>query len=100
VTKRIRALFTKTLAPKERLDINEAIGEVVALTASEMRRNQVVLQMELAADLPPVMGDRVQLQQVMLNLILNGIEAMSTVEGQPRELVISTRCGKVRFVWQ
>ncbi|MBV8641524.1 MAG: AAA family ATPase [Verrucomicrobia bacterium] len=94
VTKRIRALFTKTLAPKERLDINEAIGEVVALTASEMRRNQVLLQMELAADLPPVLGDRVQLQQVMLNLILNGIEAMSTVEGQPRELVISTRCGE------
>jgi signal transduction histidine kinase len=94
VTKRIRALFTKTLAAKERLDINEAIGEVVALTASEMQRNQVVLQMELATDLPPIVGDRVQLQQVMLNLILNGIEAMGTVEGHPRELVIRTRCSE------
>jgi predicted ATPase/signal transduction histidine kinase len=93
VTKRIRALFTKTRATKERLDINEAIGEVVALTGSEMRRNQVVLQTQLAADLPLIVGDRVQLQQVMLNLILNGIEAMSTVEGHPRELVIRTRRG-------
>jgi signal transduction histidine kinase len=94
VTRRIRALFTKTLAAKERLDINEAIGEVVALAGSEMRRNQVVLQMALAADLPPIVGDRVQLQQVVLNLILNGIEAMSTVPDQPRELVIRTQRGE------
>jgi predicted ATPase/signal transduction histidine kinase len=93
VTKRIRALFTKTRVAKERLDINEAIGEVVALTESEMRRNQVVLQMQLAADLPLIVGDRVQLQQVMLNLILNGIEAMSTIEGHPRKLVIRTGRG-------
>ena len=91
VTKRIRALFTKTRAAKERLDINEAIGEVVVLAGSEMRRNQVVLQMELAADLPSVMGDRVQLQQVVLNLILNGIEAMGSVQDHPRELVIRTQ---------
>jgi C4-dicarboxylate-specific signal transduction histidine kinase len=91
VTRRIRALFTKTRTAKERLDINEAIGEVVALTGSEMRRNKVILQMELAADLPPMMGDRVQLQQVVLNLILNGIEAMSTVQDRPRELVIRTQ---------
>jgi signal transduction histidine kinase len=94
VTRRIRALFTKTLAAKERLDINEAIGEVVALAGSEMRRNQVILQMALAADLPPIVGDRVQLQQVVLNLILNGIEAMSTVPDQPRELVIRTQRGE------
>jgi signal transduction histidine kinase len=94
VTKRIRALFTKTRAPKERLDINEAIGEVVVLTESEMRRNRVKLQMELAADLPPIMGDRVQLQQVVLNLILNGIEAMGTVEDHPRELAIRTQRGE------
>jgi C4-dicarboxylate-specific signal transduction histidine kinase len=91
VTRRIRALFTKTRTAKERLDINEAIGEVVALTGSEMRRNKVILQMELAADLPPMMGDRVQLQQVVFNLILNGIEAMSTVQDRPRELVIRTQ---------
>ncbi|MBV8416278.1 MAG: GHKL domain-containing protein, partial [Verrucomicrobia bacterium] len=94
VTKRIRALFTKTPAAKERLDINEAIGEVVALAGSEMRRNQVILQMALATDLPPIVGDRVQLQQVVLNLILNGIEAMSTVPDRPRELVIRTQRGE------
>ena len=59
-----------------------------------MRRNRVILQMELAADLPPVMGDRVQLQQVVLNLILNGIEAMTTVPDHPRELVIRTQRGE------
>ncbi|MBV8142321.1 MAG: GAF domain-containing protein, partial [Verrucomicrobia bacterium] len=94
VTRRIRSLFTKTRAAKERLNINETIGEVVVLTGSEMRRNQVVLRMELAAGLPPVTGDRVQLQQVVLNLILNGIEAMSTVEDRPRELVIKSQRGQ------
>jgi predicted ATPase/signal transduction histidine kinase len=94
VTQRIRALFTKTRAAKERLDINEAVREVAVLTGSEMRRNQVVLRMELAADLAPTMGDRVQLQQVVLNLILNGIEAMSTVQDHPRELVIRTQRGE------
>jgi predicted ATPase/signal transduction histidine kinase len=94
VTKRIRALFTKTRAAKESMDINEAIGEVVVLAGSEMRRNQVVLQLELAADLPRIMGDRVQLQQVVLNLILNGIEAMSTVQDHRRELVIRTQRGE------
>ena len=91
MTRRIRALFTKTRAAKQRLDINEAIGEVVVLAGSEMRRNRVISQMELTADLPPVTGDRVQLQQVVLNLVLNGIEAMSTVEDYPRELVIRTQ---------
>jgi signal transduction histidine kinase len=94
VTKRIRALFTKTRAAKERLDINEAIGEVVVLAGSEIRRNRVMLQMQLAADLPPVMGDRVQLQQVVLNLILNGIESMGTIQDRPRELVIRTQRGE------
>jgi predicted ATPase/signal transduction histidine kinase len=95
VTKRIRALFTKTRAAKELLDINEAIEEVVVLTESEMRRNRVLLKMDMAANLPKIMGDRVQLQQVVLNLILNGIEAMSTVEDNPRELVIRTQHGEV-----
>ena len=94
VTKRIRALFTKTRAAKEPLDLNEAIREVVVLTESEMRRNRVLLQMLLAADLPPIVGDRVQLQQVVLNLILNGIEAMSTVQDHPRELGIRTQRGE------
>jgi C4-dicarboxylate-specific signal transduction histidine kinase len=95
VTKRIRALFTKTRAAKEPVDINEAIAEVVVFTESEMRRNRVLLKMDMAAELPSIMGDRVQLQQVVLNLILNGIESMSSVEDHPRELVIRTRRGQV-----
>ena len=73
---------------KEQVDINETIGEVVVLTESEMRTNWVMLQTELAGNLPPIMGDRVQLQQAVLNLILNGIEAMSTVQdtsARPRQ---------------
>jgi predicted ATPase/signal transduction histidine kinase len=93
VTQRIRALFTEPHAEKEQVDINEAIGEVVVLTGSEMRRNRVILKMDLAADLPCIMGSRVQIQQALVNLILNGIEAMSTVQDHPRELIIRTRRG-------
>jgi C4-dicarboxylate-specific signal transduction histidine kinase len=94
VISRMRTLFKKASTAKERLDMNEAIEEVVILTQSEMRRNKVASRMELAANLPPVMGDRVQLQQVVVNLILNAIEAMSTVEGRKRELVIRTQRGE------
>jgi C4-dicarboxylate-specific signal transduction histidine kinase len=94
VISRMRALFKKARTAKERLDINEAIEEVVILTQSEVRRNKVSLRTELAATLPPVAGDRVQLQQVVVNLILNGIEAMSTLEDRARELVITTERGK------
>ena len=88
VVTQMRALFKKAYAAKERLDINEAIKEIVILTQSEMRRNKVTLRMELAADLPSLIGDRVQLQQVVMNLILNGLEAMSTVQDRERELVM------------
>jgi PAS domain S-box-containing protein len=94
VVSRMRALFKKAATAKERLDINEAIEEVVILTQSEARRNKVTLRTELAANLPPVMGDRVQLQQVVMNLILNAIEAMSTVEDRERDLVIGTQRGE------
>jgi signal transduction histidine kinase len=70
---------------------DNAIEEFVILTQSEARRNKVAVRMELAADLPPVMGDRVQLQQVVVNLILNGIEAMHAVEDCERHLVIRTQ---------
>jgi PAS domain S-box-containing protein len=103
VISRMRALFQKVHTAKERLDINEAIAEVVILTQSEVRRNKATLRVEPAADLPPVMGDRVQLQQVVMNLILNGIEAMSTVEDRERDLVIKTQRGEgdeVRVVVQ
>ena len=91
VIARIRALATKTATAKERLDLNEAIREVVAFALDEVRRNRVTLRIELADDLSPVWGDRVQLQQVVLNLVMNGIEAMSSVGGRPRELNVRTR---------
>ena len=90
----MRALFRKARTAKERLDINEAIEEVVILAQNEVRRNKVSLRTELAATLPPVAGDRVQLQQVVLNLVLNGIEAMSTLDDRARELLITTELGK------
>jgi PAS domain S-box-containing protein len=91
VIARIRALFKKTEAAKEKLDFNEMIREVIVLARSEMDKRRVTLMLDLAAGLPHVRGDRVQLQQVMLNLILNGIEAMTTVECRARELIIRTR---------
>jgi signal transduction histidine kinase len=72
------------------LEINEVIHEVLVLARSEMDKRRVVVRLELAPDLPPVFGDRVQLQQVMLNLILNGIEAMIMVQEQARVLIIGT----------
>jgi PAS domain S-box-containing protein len=91
VISRVRSLFKKTGAAKDWLDLNEVIEEVVILTESEARRNKVVFRNKLAADLPPVLGDRVQLQQVLVNLILNAIEAMASVEDRERVLLIRTQ---------
>jgi len=91
VIARIRALARRAPADKERLDINEVIGEVIALAEGEARRTRASLRTELAGNLPRVLGDRVQLQQVVLNLLLNGLEAMHAVVRWPRELVISTQ---------
>ncbi len=88
---RIRALARRTPAEKERLDINEVIREVIALAEAEARRARAKLRTELAGNLPRVLGDRVQLQQVVLNLLLNGLEAMHEVAGRPREMVITTQ---------
>jgi PAS domain S-box-containing protein len=90
VIKRIRDLLHK--APTERvpLNINETVQEVIALVGSDVLRSKVELRAELAADLPPVTGDRIQLQQVILNLILNARDAMSEVRTHPRELLITT----------
>jgi signal transduction histidine kinase len=90
VVKRLRALFCKKAATRESLDLNEATREVVALSLSELERNKVIVRTELAGDLPPVQGDRVQLQQVILNLFLNASDAMSGVDDRPRRLVIRT----------
>ena len=88
---RIRALFKKTETAKVPLDLNEAIREILALARSEMDKQRVTLRLELSSDLPKVVGNRVQMQQVMLNLILNAIEAMATVQDRARDLVIRTQ---------
>ena len=90
VITRLRALFGKKDATTESVDLNEATREVIALSLSELQRNRVILRPELADDLPPVTGDRVQLQQVILNLLLNASDAMSGVDDRPRQLVIRT----------
>jgi signal transduction histidine kinase len=86
VIQRIRSLLKKTAPQKSPLDINEVIREVIALTAGELRRKSVYLKTDLAENLAPVFADRVQLQQVVLNLIINGVEAMGTVTGRSRDL--------------
>src|SRR5437879_1241476 len=90
VITRLRALFSKKDASTESVDLNEATREVIALSWSELRRSRVILRAELADDLPRVTGDRVQLQQVILNLLRNASDAMSGVDDRPRKLVIRT----------
>ena len=90
VIARLRALFTKKEPTPELVDLNDATREVIALSASDLQRNRVILRQELADDLPPVVGDRVQLQQVILNLLLNASDAMKGIEDRPRQLMIST----------
>jgi PAS domain S-box-containing protein len=87
---RIRALARKTPPRKDRVDINDVLLEVIALARGELRRNRVELQTQLADGLPPALADRVQLQQVILNLIINGIEAINSVSGGRREMLISS----------
>ena len=90
VITRLRALFTKKEFTLETLDLNEAAREVVALSLSELQRNRIVLQSEFADDLPLITGDRIQLQQVMLNLLRNASDAMAGVDDRPRHLLIRT----------
>ena len=85
---RIRALVKKSATEQAHLDINEVIQEVLGLIQTEIRKNEVVLRRKLAPDLPRILGDRVQLQQVILNLMMNGIEAMSAVTDRSRDLLI------------
>ncbi|MGY4156069.1 PAS domain S-box-containing protein [Bradyrhizobium sp. USDA 4461] len=91
VIQRVRALVNKTADQKAPLDINEAINEVIGLVQHQLQSQHVSLQLELAPALPPVVADRIQLQQVILNLVMNGIEAMQPVMDRPRQLVIRTR---------
>lgn len=90
IVKRVRALFFKQGATSEILDLNEVTREVVALSLSDLERNNVAVRTDLAGELPPVQGDRVQLQQVILNLLLNASDAMTGVDNRPRQLLIRT----------
>jgi signal transduction histidine kinase len=90
VIARLRALFSGRDAVFEPVDLNEAAREVIALLRSELQRSRVVLRTKLADGLPPVGGDRVQLQQVIMNLLRNAADAMSGVDDRPRRLVISS----------
>jgi C4-dicarboxylate-specific signal transduction histidine kinase len=91
VIQRIRELARKSDPRKDRLDVNDVVRDVVPLVRTEVLRHGVSLRTELTGALPPVMGDRVQLQQVVINLIMNGIEAMASVEDRPRELRVSSQ---------
>jgi C4-dicarboxylate-specific signal transduction histidine kinase len=91
VVGRIRALIKKAPPRKDAVSINDAILEVVALTRTEAAKNGVLVRTQLAEGLPPVQGDRVLLQQILLNLIINAIEAMRDVGEEERELLISSR---------
>jgi C4-dicarboxylate-specific signal transduction histidine kinase len=90
VITRLRALFAKREATTEPVDLNEATREVIALSLSDLQRNRVVLRSELADDLPSVTGDRIQLQQVILNLLRNASDAMVGVDDRPRQVVVRT----------
>jgi signal transduction histidine kinase len=90
VIQRIRALSKKTDTQKAPLDINDIVNEVIALVQRELFNHRVSLRMELAPALPVILADRVQLQQVIINLVMNGIEAMQPVRDRPRELVIGS----------
>jgi C4-dicarboxylate-specific signal transduction histidine kinase len=91
VIRRVRALANKTDIAKVPLDVNDVVGETIGLMQREVLSHQVSLRMELAAALPTILGDRVQLQQVIINLVMNGIEAMQSVRDRPRELLIRSR---------
>jgi PAS domain S-box-containing protein len=98
IISRIRALVKKAPPQKDWVNINETILEVIALARSEVHRNRVSLQTQLSSDVPLILGDRIQLQQVILNLIINAIEAMSEISEGPRELQVVTRKDELQGV--
>jgi len=93
VLNRVRALVRNTAPERRLLDINDAIGEVLALARHELRKNRVSVQTQLDPHLPCIQADKVQLQQVVLNLVMNGIEAMREIENRSRVLTLVSRNG-------
>jgi len=87
---RLRALFSKREFALEPLDLDEAAREVIALSSNDLQRNRIILHSQLAGNLPTVTGDRIQLQQVILNLLRNASDAMADVHDRPRQLLIKT----------
>jgi PAS domain S-box-containing protein len=98
IVDRIRDQIKKAPSRRDRFDLNEAINEVVALARSALTENEVSVQTRLAKGLLPVQGDRVQVQQVTLNLILNAVEAMGSIEAGARELLISTKRSETKGI--
>jgi C4-dicarboxylate-specific signal transduction histidine kinase len=98
VIARVRGLAKRTPPQKELLNVNETVHEIIMLTTSEIQNNHVSLRTQFSGDLPLIPGDRVQLQQVILNLILNAIEAMNGVAEGSRELLVSTAPDKSNMV--
>ena len=94
VVRRIRALFKKTALTKADLDVNEVVDEVIRLIRTEAVKRRVAIETDLDRRLPVVQGDRVQLQQVIFNLLVNGMEAMEAVEDRPRMLQICSKLQK------
>jgi PAS domain S-box-containing protein len=91
VIRRVRALANKTGLQKVPLDVNDVVRETIPLVQRELISHQVLLRMELAPTLPMILGDRIQLQQVIINLVMNGIESMQSVTDRPRELLVRSR---------
>jgi C4-dicarboxylate-specific signal transduction histidine kinase len=90
VIKRLRAMFANQAATREKVNLNDAAREVIALSSTELQRSRAVLQTHFAEDLPIVQGDRIQLQQVILNLLLNAADSMANVVDRPRTVSIRT----------
>ena len=98
VIQRIRALTSGTVRQRSPLNLNAVVGEVVPLVRREVARHRATLRLDLAPDLPDVSGDEIQLQQVIINLVLNAAQAMLSVEGRPRTVVVGTRVDETGHV--
>jgi C4-dicarboxylate-specific signal transduction histidine kinase len=95
---RVRSLTSRAAPQKTQLELNDVVNEVVALVQREVLHHRISLRLKLACELPPLLGDRVQLQQVLINLVINGIQAMADIGDDSRELLIESRRDKEGYV--